>query len=129
MNRAFYAFAIVGVMLSAGAHADGPDYEGTVAYVQSRVSGALIEQKRCVFSSKPPAAQLEHVFDASKLEIVPSVIKASEVHFDCAKGAQCVSHGAKEKKTVVNFSVNDDAQGVAIALSRLIEMCGTGHAY
>jgi hypothetical protein len=128
MNRAFYAIAVLGVMLSATAHADGPDYEGTVSYIKSRVNGVLTEQKRCVFGARLQAAQHDHVFDIGKLDLVPSVIKASEVHFDCTKGAQCVTHAA-EKKSAVNFSVAEDAQGVAIAISRLIEMCATGHAY
>jgi hypothetical protein len=128
MNRTFYVLVLMGVMLGASARADGPDYEGTVSYIKSRVNGALTEQKRCIFGAKSPQAQHEQVFDAGALEVVPSVIKASEVHFDCKKGASCVAHTA-EKKTVMNFSVNEDAEGVAIAISRLVEMCGAGVAH
>ena len=93
MNRTLYAVAALTLLMGAPARADGPDYEGTVAYIKSRLNGALTEQKQCVFGAKMPKAEHEYVFHAGALEVVPSVIKASEVHFDCRKGAQCIGIG------------------------------------
>ncbi len=128
MNRTFYIIAALALLIGAPARADGPDYDGTVAYIKSRLNGALTEQKQCVFGAKMPKAEHEDVFHAGALDVVPSVIKTSKVHFDCRKGAQCVAQGAT-KAAVMNFSVNEDAEGVAIAISRLVEMCGNGITY
>jgi hypothetical protein len=122
----FAVFFSVVCAAAVPAHADGPDYDGTVAYIKSRLHSTLTEQQRCVFGAKAPAATHEGVFHAGALDIVPTVIKASEVHFECRKGERCVAMGKSDKVAALNFAVHDDAQGVAIAISRLVEMCGPG---
>jgi len=129
MQRAFFAAIVasaMGIAACLPAQADGPDYDGTVAYIKSRVSGSLSEQQRCVFKAKVSSAAHEGTFHAGKLDIVPTVISPSEVHFECVKGAQCIALPDAKQISVVNFGVHDDAQGVAIAISRLVEMCGPG---
>jgi hypothetical protein len=113
--------------LAAPVHADGPDYEATVGYVNSLLNTKLTEQSRCVFSATPLNAKGEGTFHAAYLDIVPTVIKPTEVHFECRKGAQCFE-GKTSKSSSINLNVHSDANDVAIALSRLIELCGThGH--
>lgn len=123
-------FAVVfGVVCAMGApaRADGPDYEATVGYINSLLTNKLTEQSRCVFVSKAIGTQHEGEFHAAALEIVPSVIKPTEVHFDCRKGQQCIE-GKSHKSSVLNVGVHSDANDVAIAISRLIELCGAhGH--
>ena len=129
MHRQFLAATFAGALgfaAAESAHADGPDYDGTVAYIKSRVSNALVEHKRCVFGAQMSMTKHEGTFHAGKLEIVPSVIKPSEVHFDCLKGASCISLPDANTASALNFAVHDDAQGVAIAISRLVEICGPG---
>ena len=127
MIRMFFAtaMAVAGVMLTVPAHADGPDYDGTVSYIKSRLAGTLIEQRQCVFGAKMRASADEGTFHAGALDIVPSKINRAEVKFECAKADRCITFGSTEGKSAVNFAVHDDAEGVAIAISRLVEMCGT----
>lgn len=127
MNRTFYAAAmgVAGLALFFPAHADGPDYDGTVSYIKSRLVGTLTERRQCVFGAKTQASGDEGIFHAGALDIVPYAIKRSEISFECAKAERCISFGSAEKKSALNFEVHDDAEGVAIAISRLVEMCGT----
>lgn len=113
--------------VTAPAHADGPDYEATVGYINSLLNTKLTEQKRCVFASKAPGIEQDGVFHAASLDIVPTVIKPTEVHFECRKGEQCIA-GQSHKTSVLKVAVHSDANDAAIAISRLIELCGT-HAH
>ncbi|MBY0511195.1 MAG: hypothetical protein K2P94_13725 [Rhodospirillaceae bacterium] len=128
MGRLGFA-VIFGVVcaMAAPARADGPDYEATVGYINSLLNTKLTEQKRCVFAAKAPGAEHEGVFHAASLDIVPSVIKPTEIHFECRKGEQCIA-GKSHTSSVLNVTVHSDANDVAIAISRLIELCGT-HAH
>lgn len=129
MKRHIYAAIIAstaGLVLCATARADGPDYDGTVSYIKSRVSGSLTEQKQCVFGAKMRADGHERTFHAGALDLVPTVITPSEVHFECRKSARCISLPNADAATVLTFAVHDDAEGVAVAISRLVEMCA-GH--
>ncbi len=113
--------------LTAPAHADGPDYEATIGYINSLLTNKLTEQSRCVFLSKALGTEREGEFHAASLDIVPTVIKATEVHFECRKGQQCIE-GKSHKSSVLTVGVHSDANDVAIAISRLIELCGAhGH--
>lgn len=107
------------------ARADGPDYEGTIAYIQSGLSGTLTERDQCTFHTKPPASGAEHIFHAGALSVVPTAITSDEIVFECPVGAHCVSALSESPtdKTKIGFAVHSDAHGIALAISRLIEMC------
>jgi hypothetical protein len=128
MRRLSFAIMFGAVCaMAAPVHADGPDYEATVGYINSLLTTKLTEQSRCVFVAKALGAQHEGEFHAAQLDIVPTVIKPTEVHFECRKGQQCIE-GKAHKSSVLNVGVHSDANDVAIAISRLIELCGAhGH--
>jgi hemoglobin len=107
------------------AQADGPDYEGTIAYIQSGLSGTLTERDQCTFHAKPPASGIEHIFHAGALSVVPIAIASDEIWFECPVGAHCVSALSESPtdKTEIGFAVHSDAHGIALAISRLIELC------
>ena len=117
----------LGFLLSTapGGRADGPDYEGTIAYIQSGLSGTFTELDQCTFHSKNPPPEGEHIFHAGALGVVPTAITPDEIGFACPEGVHCVSALSENPtdKNEIRFAIHNDAHGVALAVSRLIEMC------
>lgn len=106
-------------------HADGPDYEGTIAYIQSGVNGTFAQQDHCTFVAETPAPD-RGTFKASALSVVPTAISAREVRFECLKGDTCVASPGGTDESSIGVAVHGDAHGIALAISRLIEMCSGG---
>ena len=116
--------AAASLALTLPAYADGPDYDGTVDYIKSRIHGTLTEVRRCEFHAQSPASATARTFRVSALGIEPGAISAAEIRFECAKAEKCVSAASEPAASSISFAVHNDPQGVAVALSRLIELCG-----
>ncbi len=105
--------------------ADGPDYEGTIAYIQSGVKGAFTQKDHCTFLAETSTSG-DGAFEASALSVVPITISAAEVRFECLKRERCVSSSSGANENSIGMAVRGDAHGMALAISRLIEMCSGG---
>ena len=109
------------------ARADGPGYESTIAVIQSGVKGTFSQQDHCSFLAETPVPD-GGAFEAGSLSVVPIEISADTVRFECLKGERCVkpASGSGEGESTIGLAVHSDAHGMALAVSRLIEICSGG---
>lgn len=116
------------IFLTPSAHSDGPDYEGTIAYIQSGLNGTLAERDQCTFHTQHATSGSEYIFSASALSVVPIAIHSDEVRFGCPDGAHCISALSESPtdQTEISFPIHSDAHGIALGISRLVEMCSGG---
>ena len=129
MNHVVVLFAAASFLIlnlaAPATHADGPDYEGTIAYIQSGVNGTFAQESHCTFLTDTPASD-GGTFAAGALSVVPTAISAREIRFECLKGEDCVASPSGDSEKSIGLAVHGDAHGMALALSRLIEMCSGG---
>ena len=109
------------------ARADGPGYESTIAVIESGVKGTFSQQDHCTFLAETPLPG-GGAFEAGALSVVPIEISANAVRFECLKGERCVrpASGSGEGESTIGLAVHSDAHGMALAISRLIELCSGG---
>jgi hypothetical protein len=127
MKYLYKLILLASAMLAAPAFAAGPSYEDTVAYLQAKLSGNLVEKSRCQFELGGD------IFNAGFLNSIPGMSgyvsdrKSYYAEFKCSDQKKCIkSNKLSELVDYMIFfspSVKDSKQ-LSSAVGSLIVLCG-----